>query len=109
MNQIRSNRELTAAACPRRLAGLAGLGYRAGMLGRHHRRRTGFLLAALAAVLAVAGVPGVSGPVALAASSSVLNWTQQAPAASPLARNNAAMAYDAATGDMVLFGGCARP
>ncbi len=32
-------------------------------------------------------------------------WTQQAPAASPSARDQAAMAYDAATGTAVLFGG----
>jgi hypothetical protein len=34
-------------------------------------------------------------------------WTQQAPAASPPARYEAAMAYDAATGTAVLFGGFA--
>jgi hypothetical protein len=32
-------------------------------------------------------------------------WTQQAPAASPSARQLAAMAYDAATGTVVLFSG----
>ena len=32
-------------------------------------------------------------------------WTQQAPAASPPARFLSPMAYDAATGTMVLFGG----
>jgi hypothetical protein len=32
-------------------------------------------------------------------------WTQQNPSTSPSARNSASMAYDAATGQMVLFGG----
>jgi hypothetical protein len=32
-------------------------------------------------------------------------WTQQSPASSPPARYGASMAYDAATGDIVLFGG----
>ena len=33
------------------------------------------------------------------------NWTQQSPATSPPARFGAAMAYDAATGNVVMFGG----
>ena len=33
------------------------------------------------------------------------NWTEQHPAASPVGRYGAAMAYDAATGSVVLFGG----
>ena len=33
------------------------------------------------------------------------NWTLAAPATSPPARNGAAMAFDSATGQMVLFGG----
>jgi hypothetical protein len=32
-------------------------------------------------------------------------WTKQAPAAHPSARQSASMAYDAATGNIVLFGG----
>jgi hypothetical protein len=32
-------------------------------------------------------------------------WTQQHPATHPTARNSAAMAYDAATGTAILFGG----
>ena len=32
-------------------------------------------------------------------------WAKQAPASSPPARADAAMAYDAATGNVVLFGG----
>jgi hypothetical protein len=35
-------------------------------------------------------------------------WTKQHPATSPPARGAAAMTYDAATGDIVLFGGLAR-
>ena len=61
--------------------------------------------AAVAAALAAIGVPGLSQPVALASSSSVPTWTKQAPATHPSARDSAAMAYDAATGTMVLFGG----
>ncbi|MGH9018503.1 MAG: Kelch repeat-containing protein, partial [Acidimicrobiales bacterium] len=34
-----------------------------------------------------------------------VTWTEQFPAVSPPARDGASMAYDAATGDMVLFGG----
>jgi hypothetical protein len=34
-------------------------------------------------------------------------WTKRHPAASPSARQGAAMAYDAATGAVVLFGGVA--
>jgi hypothetical protein len=32
-------------------------------------------------------------------------WTKQAPVTSPPARSDASMAYDAATGNSVLFGG----
>ena len=32
-------------------------------------------------------------------------WTQQHPATSPSARSGASMAYDAATGNAVMFGG----
>jgi hypothetical protein len=35
-------------------------------------------------------------------------WTRQAPATSPPARHAASMAYDAATGNMVLFGGAGQ-
>jgi galactose oxidase-like protein len=41
----------------------------------------------------------------LASSTVVPTWTRQASATSPSARYAAAMAYDAATGDIVLFGG----
>src|SRR5262245_35402669 len=63
------------------------------------------LFAMVAAVLAVFAVPDLRQPVALASSAPVLNWTQQHPATSPPARVGAWMAYDAATGTVVLFGG----
>jgi hypothetical protein len=54
---------------------------------------------------AVSVVLGLSPAVALASSSSAPNWTRQFPTTSPPARSVAAMAYDAATGNVVLFGG----
>jgi hypothetical protein len=102
MNKLRISRKLiTAAACT---VQPAGLGYRAGVPQRRSRPRTVCLLAVAVAWLAALGVPGVSQSAALA-SSPGLTWTQQHPAASPPARWDAAMAYDAATGDIVLFGG----
>ncbi len=47
----------------------------------------------------------LSAQPAVLASSSAPDWTQQAPATSPPARDFASMAYDAATGNIVLFGG----
>ena len=73
---------------------------------RRHRRHGGVcLFGVVAGLLAALGVPGVSRSTALAASSSSLTWTQQAPATSPVGRGDASMAYDAATGKVVLFGG----
>jgi hypothetical protein len=59
--------------------------------------------AALAAVAVVAAVP----PAVASASpqQQALNWTQQHPATSPPARAWPSMAYDAATGTVVLFAG----
>ncbi len=57
------------------------------------------------AVLAVCGVVGLAPAAAQAGSVSAATWTRQAPAASPPARYGAAMAYDAATGTVVMFGG----
>ena len=105
MSQIRTNVLIAVAACVCWFAGLAGLGYRARLPRRPHGCRAVCLAAALAAVLAAFGVPAVWQSVALASSSSVLNWTRQAPAASPTARETASVAYDAATGNVVLFGG----
>src|SRR6266581_1529665 len=104
MNQLRAHMKLlTAAGGVGRLAGLAGLGYRAAVPRRCGGRRV-CLVTGVAALLA-AGVPGACQSVALASSYSILNWTKQHPAASPLARWDAPMAYDAATGNVVLFGG----
>ena len=106
MDHFGISRDLITTAAPNcRFAGLAGTGYRAGVPSRHHGRRGVCLFAALAALLAAIGVAGVWQSVALASSSSVLAWTKQAPAASPPARSAASMAYDAATGNVVLFGG----
>jgi hypothetical protein len=44
-------------------------------------------------------------PAALASTASAPTWTEQSPATHPSARNAASMAYDATTGDVVLFGG----
>ncbi len=66
------------------------------------------LTAGAIALLSVFGGLGVF-PSAVQASPSLgLNWTRQAPASSPPARSNAAIAYDAATGTVVLFGGFTR-
>src|SRR5215472_4159431 len=58
-----------------------------------------------AAVLAAGGVLGMVPAAVQASSASVPTWTQQAPAVHPSARIAQAMAYDAATGTVVLFGG----
>jgi hypothetical protein len=58
-----------------------------------------------AAALAACGVLGMTPAAVQASSASVLNWTRQAPASSPSARSAAPMAYDAATGTVLLFGG----
>jgi hypothetical protein len=57
------------------------------------------------AVLTVCGGLGLS-PDAVQASSA--GWTLQAPAVHPFGRYSAAMAYDAATGTVVMFGGEGR-
>src|SRR5690348_7237934 len=59
--------------------------------------RCGVLVSGRRAVLAAVGVPGVWQTVALASSSSALNWTRQFPTTSPPIRTQAAMTYDAAT------------
>ena len=64
-------------------------------------------LAVVAAVLAACGVAGAV-PASAVGSSPVPDWTKQAPAVHPTALTNAAMAYDAATGTVVLFGGAGR-
>ena len=56
-------------------------------------------------MIAVAVVVLSAQPAALASSATAPDWTQQSPAAHPDAREYASMAYDAATGNIVLFGG----
>jgi len=57
-------------------------------------------------VLAAVGILGALPPaVASASPQQALGWTEQAPAVSPSARAWPSMAYDAATGTVVLFGG----
>jgi hypothetical protein len=66
------------------------------------------LTAGAIAVLSVVGVLGVFPPAVQASPSLAPTWTRQAPASSPPARADAAIAYDAATGTVVLFGGYTR-
>src|SRR5207302_2463029 len=58
-----------------------------------------------AAALAMVGILGAVFPAAASASSHALDWTKQAPAVHPSGRGATPMAYDAATGTVVLFGG----
>ena len=95
MNQLCASRKLFTNSS----------GYRAGAPGSSRGRRWARLSGAVAASAAILGVFGLPGPVALAGSSPVLTWTKQNPASSPPALANAPMAYDAATGTVVLFGG----
>src|SRR5215469_8273366 len=62
------------------------------------------LRAGAAALVAVAVLGAVPSAVA-SASSQALDWAKQSPAVHPSARAGGAMAYDAATGTVVLFGG----
>jgi hypothetical protein len=107
MKQFRAPQPLTSApAHGRRPASMTGSGYHTPLRRRHRRPGRACLPAALAAaLLAALGVPGITPPAALAGSAPVLTWTRQAPATHPPARSEAAMAYDPATGNMVLFGG----
>jgi len=63
------------------------------------------LVAVAAALLMACGVAGIVPATAQASSASTPTWTQQAPADHPSARMEPAMAYDAATSSVVLFGG----
>jgi hypothetical protein len=59
-----------------------------------------------AAVLIAVGVVGAVPPVASASPrQQALTWTELSPPVKPSARRDPAMAYDAATGTVVLFGG----
>jgi hypothetical protein len=61
--------------------------------------------AVVVAVLAACAVAGAAPSAALAGSSSVPDWTKQAPATRPPGLFVTEMAYDAATRTVVLFGG----
>jgi hypothetical protein len=71
------------------------------------RRRLGGvrLFAVTVALLAASGVLSLWRPVAPASSSPVLNWAKRSPATHLPALVSALLAYDAATGNVVLFGG----
>jgi hypothetical protein len=58
-----------------------------------------------AAALTACGVLGMAPAEAQQSSASGPAWTRQHPPAHPPGRNGPAMAYDAATGTVVLFGG----
>ena len=60
---------------------------------------TGLIACLVTLPLAVLPIPTVSG------ATPTPTWTQLDPATSPSARSGAAMAYDASTGQLVLFGG----
>src|SRR5215469_12142789 len=59
----------------------------------------------IVALLAVCGVFGVIAHAGRASPGSAQSWAKRHPAKSPAARYGAAMAYDAATRHVVLFGG----
>ena len=63
----------------------------------------GSVMLGVAMAAAVVGV--APGRAAAATPTPTATWTQQHPATSPPGRFGASMAYDPATGDMVLFGG----
>ena len=104
MDRIQMSRRLISAAVCARFAGPV----RAGVLRRSRGPGWAGSVAVLAGVLAVFGVPGAWQSAAVASSSAVLNWTRQAPPTSPPALSGQPMAYDAATGNVVLFSGLAR-
>ena len=63
------------------------------------------IVIAAAAVLAACGALGMAPAAVQASSASDPAWTKQAPPVHPAPRSAAPMAYDAATGTAVLFGG----
>jgi hypothetical protein len=75
-------------------------GTRIGRMSGPGRWRT---LQVSVAVLAAVGILGAVPSAVASASAQALDWTKQAPAASPGAQGGAAMAYDAATRTVVLF------
>src|SRR5487761_1470297 len=67
------------------------------------------IVTAGAAALVTCGVLGMAPAGGQAGSASAPTWTKQAPPVHPSARRNAVIAYDAATSNTVLFGGCCHP
>jgi hypothetical protein len=107
MHRLRiSSKLITATAGACRLRRLPGEGESAGVPGR---RRGAGGAAGLVAVLTAVGVLGLAPSVALAGSSPVRAWTQQHPGDHPVGRYGGSMAYDAATGSVVLFSGEGTP
>ena len=68
-------------------------------------RWTALAAVALVALLVTVVSPGPSGTPAASGLPLTANWVDLSPASVPPARTSASMAYDTATGDMVLFGG----
>ncbi|MHB1988456.1 MAG: kelch repeat-containing protein, partial [Acidimicrobiales bacterium] len=95
---MRYHRGVGVGGADRPALGVAGSARR----GRILRRVVSVLLgvAMVAAVLGVIPTAAGAGVVTPAAT-----WTKQSPVTSPSARHGASMAYDPATGNMVLFGG----
>jgi hypothetical protein len=67
--------------------------------------KVGKIVTVGAAALAACGVLGMASAAARAGSAPDPAWTKQAPATRPPGRDGAAMAYDAATGTVVMVGG----
>ena len=95
----------------RRGGGWARVGSGLDRSGRHPARgkgRYGQLPTVVAAGLVALSLATVAldlGARPAGASTLSANWAQQSPATSPPASESASMAFDPATGDMVLFGG----
>src|SRR5690348_571251 len=78
----------------------------AGVLRRCRGHGRVCLLAVVIGLLAAVGIPGVSPSGALASSQPGLTWTKQhLPTSRPFGRAYPGVAYDAATGTVVMQGG----
>src|SRR5580698_500832 len=75
------------------------------MMKRYKTERAGIQIAVACAALALLSGLVISTSVSASSVPGALNWTEQSPATSPPATNNPSMAYDAALGEVVLFGG----
>jgi len=74
--------------------------------GRCHdvARRLRLVLLAVVASFTTAIAPGITAGASMPTSPEA-TWTRVSPATSPPVRDSASMAYDSATGSVVLFGG----